>query len=137
MTIESYVLDTSALLALRDDEPGADQVESLLRKAQSKKTSLLASFMSFMEVLYTTWRAMDKGAAYRAYLELRMLPILRVEPNEEILLMAAEIKANNNLSLADSWIAATAVTHRGVLVHKDPEFEQLKGKLELLPLPYK
>ena len=47
------------------------------------------------------------------------------------------LKSTYRLSFADTWIAATAIFYDAILVHKDPEFEQLKGKLEMLKLPYK
>ena len=41
------------------------------------------------------------------------------------------------VSVADSWIIATALENGAPLVHKDPEFEQVKDRLSLFPLPYK
>lgn len=38
-----YVLDTSALLAYYQDEPGADIVEQLLNKAQAGKIEIYLS----------------------------------------------------------------------------------------------
>jgi uncharacterized protein with PIN domain len=55
----SFVLDTSALLALRSDESGANRVEALLSRAKRNQCRLLASFMSRMEILYIIWR--DEG----------------------------------------------------------------------------
>ena len=40
----------------------------------------------------------------------------------EILEEAARLKAGGGLSVADAWIAATALSRAAVLVHKDPEF---------------
>lgn len=135
--MESYVLDTSALIALRCNERGADQVEEILLGAKSGKTIACASFISFMEVLYSVWRSEGKGPAIESYLQLKALPLERVDVSEELILLAGEIKASNSLSLADSWVAATAIQRKAVLVHKDPEFEQLKGRITLQPLPYK
>ena len=45
----------------------------------------------------------------------------------EILQIASELKATGNLSLADSWIAATAVARDAILIHKDPEFVRFKA----------
>jgi uncharacterized protein with PIN domain len=45
-----FVLDTSALLTLRSDEPGADRVEVLLQQAQRNRSQLLVSFMTRMEI---------------------------------------------------------------------------------------
>ena len=135
--MENYVLDTSAILTLREDEPGAAFVEGLLRKTLTRKAKVYASFMSFMEVLYCSWRAEGREVAHRTFLELKMLPIHRVDVSESILFCAGEIKGTYSLSLADSWIAATAIDKNAVLVHKDPEFEPLKDRLVLKGLPYK
>ena len=57
---ELVLLDTSALLALRDDEPGAQLVAALLvDSAKGPAPSCLACFMSRMEVLYRVWK--DEG----------------------------------------------------------------------------
>jgi ribonuclease VapC len=48
---EMVLLDTSALLALRDDEPGAQRVAALLvDSAKGPAPNCLACFMSRMEV---------------------------------------------------------------------------------------
>ncbi|MEA3356768.1 MAG: PIN domain-containing protein [Candidatus Bipolaricaulota bacterium] len=47
------------------------------------------------------------------------------------------MKALYKLSLADAWIIATALREQAQLVHKDPEFEQVKERVHLLSLPYK
>jgi hypothetical protein len=46
-------------------------------------------------------------------------------------------KASFELSVADAWIAATALITEGHLVHKDPEFRPLTGLLSLVELPLK
>ena len=132
-----YLLDTSALIALREDEPGADFVETILRQSQQSKAEVFFSFMTGMEIFYTAWRALGKGEALRLYLEIRMLPLRRIDLTERLLLTAGEIKANYPLSVADSWIAATALVQEATLVHKDPEFEPLKDRISLKSLPYK
>jgi predicted nucleic acid-binding protein len=65
------------------------------------------------------------------------LEIERVESSKELGLIAGRLKANNRISFADSWIAATAKSYGATLVHKDPEFDQLKEEIKLLHLPYK
>ena len=122
----SFVLDTSALLALRGDEPGADRVETLLSQAKKNQCRLLASFMTRMEVLYNVWRAEGEEAARHA---LRLMDSFAVhwiscEPN--ILEIASRIKAQGRLSVADSWIGATAIAYGATLVHNDPEFGPFK-----------
>jgi predicted nucleic acid-binding protein len=68
---------------------------------------------------------------------MNVLAMMRVESSQELGLIAGRLKSTYRLSFADTWIAATAIFYDAILVHKDPEFEQLKGKLEMLKLPYK
>jgi predicted nucleic acid-binding protein len=50
---------------------------------------------------------------------------------------AGERKAQEHLSVADAWIAALATERNAMLVHKDPEFEQVAGIVHALKRPYK
>jgi predicted nucleic acid-binding protein len=59
-----------------------------------------------------------------------------IHESPEILQRAAVIKATHPLSVADAWIAATALEMEVTLVHKDPEFEHLPELLQER-LPYK
>ena len=54
--MKCYVFDTSALLTLRDNESGAEQVADLLYQAESLKIKGLVCFISLMEVLYRVWK---------------------------------------------------------------------------------
>jgi predicted nucleic acid-binding protein len=117
-----FVLDTSAILALRSNERGAERVESLLRAARAGRVEVLLSFMTRMEILYRV--ASDEGAD-EAATAIRLLDATRVawvSCEDAILVEAARIKAGGGLSVADAWIAATALQREAVLVHKDPEF---------------
>lgn len=134
---ERYLLDTSAILALRGDEPGAADVESVLRESESGQAEVYVSFMTYMEAYYRIWRVESEEAAKRMYGELLSLPVFRVDVNDSILLRAGAIKANYSLSVADAWIIASAMEVKATLVHKDPEFEQVQGIVSLMFLPYK
>jgi len=133
---KSFVLDTSALLAFWNDERGADEVEKILRATDSG-LKLHISFMTLMEGKYQLWRKVGKDAAEEFDRMVRNLPISRVDVTNSILNHASEIKATTKLSVANSWIIATAVETGSALVHKDPEFEQVKGRLPFVALPYK
>ncbi len=134
---ERYLLDTSAILALRGDEPGADDVEAMLRKSESGEAEVYVSFMTYMEAYYRIWRIDGEESAKRMYGELLSLPVLRVDVNDRVLLRAGGIKANYRLSVADAWIIACAMEAEACLVHKDPEFEQVQDIVPLVFLPYK
>ncbi len=133
---KSFVLDTSAVLALWNDERGADQVERIL-KTVGFESKIYISFITLMEGKYLLWRRVGKETAEEFERMIRNLPLSRVDVTDSILNYAAEVKSTTRLSMADSWIIATAIETGSALVHKDPEFEQVKGRLELIPLPYK
>ena len=116
-------LDTSALLTLRDDEPGADRVEEALESP----LRCIACFITRMEVLYRVWTDEGERAGRLAYEQLQALPIDWIEASEPLLLQASRMKATHALSLADAWIAATALEAGATLLHKDPEFQAIEA----------
>ncbi len=119
MVIPAFCLDTSAILTLRDDEPGAERVARLLEGPDP----CFACFITRMEVLYRVWKDEGETRGRLAYEQLQSLPIQWVDQTEPLLLEASRIKASHSLSVADAWIAAVALISRATLVHKDPEFE--------------
>ena len=65
--MNTYGLHSAALLALRDDEPGADHVAELLGLAQARQCVGLASFVGLMELLYRVWRDEGEALGHLAY----------------------------------------------------------------------
>lgn len=90
-----------------------------------------------MEVYYITLQERERSEAQEHVNLMTALPVLRVESTRALGILAAEIKAAHRLSVADARIAALAKERGATLVHKDPEFEQLEGEVEVLKLPYK
>ncbi len=133
--MKRYLLDTSAFLTLRDDENGADLVADLMYQAQEGKCQCFACFISLMEILYRVWKDENESAGRLAYEECQSLPIEWVHESKKLLETSAEIKAKNKLSLADAWIAASAIQECAILVHKDPEFISIE--CQQIKLPYK
>lgn len=121
------------MLALRDDEAGADRVAGLLAQAQAGRAGCYGCFMSLMEVYYRVWKDEGEAAGRLAYAQCRSLPIEWIHESSELLEAAAAIKATHALSLAAAWIAAAARLAGATLVHKDPEFSVLKLAQEVLP----
>ena len=117
----AFCLDTSAILTLRDDEPGAERVAMLLEGPDP----CFACFITRMEVLYRVWKDEGERSGRLAYEQLQSLPIQWVDQTEPLLLEASRIKATHPLSVADAWIAATALHSQATLLHKDPEFEAI------------
>ena len=123
-----YLLDTSALLTLRDNEVGAEQVAAILYEAQKGQSVCLGCSITLMELLYRVWK--DERLAYA---QAQALPITWIHEDSLLLEKAAELKASYAISLANAWIAAAAILNSAELVHKDPEFLGLPCQQAVLP----
>ena len=133
----SLVLDTSAIFAYLEDEQGADTVRDALRAAERGECSIAICFVSLTELRYILIQERDSTSADLAVAIVKSWPVRWVHSDEELCRLAAEIKAIHRLSLADSFVAATAKLNAAALLHKDPEFDALDGEIRLSPLPYK
>lgn len=133
MAASAFVLDTSALMTLIEQEAGAERVKEILQEE-----SAILPWLSILEVVYISQRELGEEEALTRYALLRQLKAKIIwEADEALLLRAARIKSTHRLSLADAVIAAIAAQHQATLVHKDPEFEQLRDVLQVEFLPYK
>jgi predicted nucleic acid-binding protein len=132
----THLLDTSALLAHYLGEPGGASVQSLFEdESISAGTSILALF-EFESRL----QQMGVDASTRARDLNRYGALLAeiVEVNEAVRVEALRLRtvAATRLSAMDTLIAATAVLHGAVLVHRDPHFAAIPTsylKQEVLP----
>ena len=133
MSKNPYLLDTSAILTLLEDEEGAQRVETLLRREE-----VLFPFLALLETYYITLQEQTEDVADQRYALLKQLPKeILWSVDEPTLLTAGRLKAAHRLSLADALIAAFAVQHQAILVHKDPEMAALQDAVEMEFLPYK
>ena len=132
MNPDGFVLDTSALLTLIEDEQGAERVDQVLRTEQ-----VWIPWMVLLEVNYISRQERGEAEADRRYALIKQLPVTILwDVDEPTLLTAARFKASYHLSLADAIIAAFALQLNAALLHKDPEYEILAGQLPSEALPY-
>ena len=132
-----YVLDSTAFLTMFEDEEGAAKVQNLLERASTGDVVVFVSFVTFTEIFYITIRRKGEQEGLTRMALMEALPITRIESSKELSLISGRLKASFRISFADAWVAATAMFYDAVLVHKDPEFEQLREKVRTLTLPYK
>jgi predicted nucleic acid-binding protein len=121
---KSILFDSFAIMKYYQDEPGADKVEKLLRQADS---GLLEAFMSEInlgEVYYLTIRRIGREPAKENVERLLNLPIKIIPPSTELIMRAAEIKAQFAISYADCFAVATAELFSALLITGDPEFKK-------------
>lgn len=133
--LKKYVLDTSALLTYYQDETGAELIEELFAQASSGRAIIYISFMSIFEIAYLVMSKENLDEAIKLVLQVRELPLEEVWPDEELLWLAAQIKAKGGLSVADAFIAGVARSKAATLIHRDPEFNRPDLGIDQLMLP--
>ena len=133
MGAERFLLDSSALLTLIEDETGADRVEEILRTQPT-----LVPWPALVEIHYITQQERGIEEAEQRFAVIQQLPVeILWQSDEKVLRSASGFKARHRISFADALMAGFAVANQAVLVHKDPEFEALTADVRLEGLPYK
>ena len=131
----THLLDSSAFFAFFFDEPGRHRVEELLREpAVDAGLSVLTSVE-----LWARLKAEECDETFEQEWEDHLPLFERIIPVDlPLCLKAITLRraATARLPVIDALIAAAAVEHDAVLVHRDPHFKSIPAHLlkqELLP----
>jgi len=129
----TMVLDAHALMVLFNDEPGADEVEKILLKAESGNPRLLMSVINWGEIYYSIMRGVSQELADSksheiAGMRIELIPV--DARNLELIRQAAVFKATRKMSYADCFAAALAKTQNAELVTGDREFKVVENELK-------
>ncbi|HRQ22306.1 MAG TPA: PIN domain-containing protein [Anaerolineales bacterium] len=104
MSAERFLLDTSAVITLIEDEPGAGRVKEIFSRKE-----VLLPWAVLMEVYYMTLYEKGEEEAEVRFAMLRHSAAEIIwEMSEVVTLRAAKIKSQNKLSFADAVIASLA-----------------------------
>jgi len=125
------VLDSWALLAYLNEEPAAQQVRQVLRRARRHEILALISIMNFGECLYTLERRVGREHTLEVAGHIDQLPIEVVLADRKLVFEAAHLKANYPVSYADAFAAALAMRHRARLMTGDLEFKALEKEVAI------
>ena len=125
------VLDSYALMAFFEDEPGADFVRGLIHKAVESNTNLLMSIVNLGEVWYSIARTNSPELADQYIHEIKGMGIEIVDIDWALTRQAAAFKANGNISYADCFAAALAKSRKAELVTGDKEFKSLEDEIKI------
>jgi uncharacterized protein len=132
--MKCHVLDANALYRFLMNQPGADVVEDLFKRARDGNATLLLSVINWGEVYYNI--AVKRGfhEAQEFMGQVRLLPLTVINADEPATEAAAQFKAGYGLPYADCF--AAAITGKGnVLVTADvKDFKRIPW-LQILPLP--
>ena len=130
----TMVLDAHALMVLFNDEPGAEEVEKILIKAQSGSPKLLMSVVNWGEIYYSILRGASQEIADSKSHEIAgmQIELVPVDADDlELVRQAAAFKATRKMSYADCFAAALAKIENAELVTGDREFKQLARDVKI------
>ena len=126
----TIVLDACALLALLEDEPGADKILEVYDRAVSGEVALVMNTLNLLEVYYALYRGHGKEQAGLFFEEIKRSPVfIKNEISEGVFVEAGRLKASYKISLADSIALAEASVSGGALLTADHhEFDIIEQK---------
>jgi len=122
----AYVLDSFAILAYFEGEPGMARVRTLLNEATKGSLALHLSLINLGEILYIVEREQGLVAAQRALAALDQFPVQFQPADRGVVLSAARLKARYAISDADAFAVVVAQEQQAVLLTGDPEFKPLE-----------
>jgi predicted nucleic acid-binding protein len=125
------VLDSYALMAFFEDEPGADLVRGLIHKAVDKEITLVMSVINLGEVWYSIARTNNPETADQYVSEIKGLGIEIVDVDWPLTRQAAVFKTNGNISYADCFAAGLAKIRKAELITGDKEFKVLQEEIHI------
>lgn len=126
-----YVLDSHALLAHLQDEPGAPRVRAMLERAANRRAEIYLSIVNYGEVVYITERERGLIAAQSVIAALDQLPMVVVDADRALTLAAAHIKAQHPLAYADAFAVALAQSKNATLVTGDRWMKAVERKTRI------
>jgi ribonuclease VapC len=137
----AYALDSFALLAHLQAEPGGARVGEVLAQALTRRVTVYLSLVNYGEAIYITEREQGLTAAQTLIATVDQLPIQVVEADRPRVLAAAHLKAHYPFSArlagrADAFAVALAQEKQAILLTGDPEFRRVETfvTIEWLPL---
>lgn len=122
--MKKYVMDSFAMIAFFEDEPGADRVAQILESLMDRKAKAYMSVINWGEIYYNTMRDQGIAIAEKVIGKLKQYPIELVDADQKLTYEAAKLKGRYKIAYADCF--AVALSHRlnAVVITGDPEFKK-------------
>jgi predicted nucleic acid-binding protein len=128
----SYVLDSYALLAYLQAEPGGERIRDLLREARTGKSHLFLSLINLGEISYIVARRSGDLVADVSVRDILRLPVQVADASMNRVMAAARVKAHYPVSYADAFAVALAQELKATVVTGDPEFKKAEALAPIL-----
>jgi len=134
--MRDLVLDAWAVMVwLKGQQPAGDRVRALLQAADRRECRLSMNIVNVGEVFYLSVKARNLAYGQRV-LQTLQPRVTTVSAHDELVMLAATLKARHAISYADGFAAATAMLQGAPLVTGDPEIRVMAAKEKSLQLEW-
>lgn len=122
MSLPEYVIDSHAMLAFLQKDPGYGRIETILKAAVAGEAKVYISAVNLAEVQYQVLRRGKDSSRILAALEA--LPLI-VTSADSYIPQVVELRAKYDISLGNCFAAALAQDLRRPLITGDRNFHKL------------
>jgi len=129
--VKKYVMDSFAMIAFFEDEPGAERVALILKSIMARKAKAYMSVINWGEIYYNILREQGVETAEKVIGQLKQYPIEIVDADQKLTYEAAKLKGSYKIAYADCFAAALSYRLNAVVVTGDPEFKKLGDKYSI------
>jgi ribonuclease VapC len=133
--VKRYVLDSFALIAFFENEPGADKVAEILRDINGNKVRGFMSVINWGEIYYNTMREAGVEEAEKVMEQFSKHSIQLIDADKDLTYRAAKLKAIYHIAYADCFAAALSSKLKATVVTGDPEFKKLSHEVTVCWIP--
>lgn len=131
-----FVLDSWAVMAwLKREKPASDRVRTLLQEAEGRKLKLFINIFNLGEIYYLSVKARNTAYAQKI-LQALQSRLMTISADDELVMLAATLKARHAISYADGFAAATALLQEAPLVTGNPEMRTMAAAEKALQLEW-
>ena len=129
--MKKYIMDSFAMIAFFEDEPGAERVAQILKSIMNRKVKGYMSVINWGEIYYNTMREQGAETAEDVIRQLKKYSIELIDADQQVTYDAAKLKGNYKIAYADCFAAALAIRLDAFVVTGDLEFKKLKNEVKI------
>ncbi len=125
-------MDSYAMMAYFEDEPGADVVVEILNDIVNTRSRAYMSIINWGEIYYNTFRVQGEKSAESVLVQMSLYPIEFIDADRSLTYEAAKLKGKHKIAYADCFAAALAHRFDAKIVTGDPEFKKLEEEIDIV-----
>lgn len=130
--MESFILDTYAVIQYFKGEKSGSKVKELFEKAKKDEIEIYMHLSSVIETYYVIYQRDGEVTASNTLVRIKRLPITLVNINDRNIILIGRCKATKEISFADSFVVGCAIEKDATIVTGDPEFKEVEDIVNIL-----